>query len=73
VARAATTAYAALGLTGSACVDLRLMPDGRPVVLEANPNPDLHPESDTALSARAAGIPYDAFVESVLREALRRR
>lgn len=65
--RIGTRAYRSLGLSGYARIDLRLRADGVPFVLEANPNPDLSRADDFALSARAAGIPYEDLVDRILR------
>ena len=51
--------YRALELTGYARIDLRLDPEGRIYVLEANPNPQLAYGEDFAESAERAGVSYD--------------
>ena len=56
-----------LGLSGYARLDLRLRPDGRFFVLEANPNPDLTYGEDFAGSAHAAGVEYEDLLERILR------
>ena len=58
--------YRALDLNGYARMDFRLRPDGRFVLLEANPNPDLAHDEDFAGSARAAGIPYERLIDRIL-------
>ena len=58
--------YRSLDLSGFARVDLRLTPDGRIYVLEANPNPQLAVGEDLADSAATAGLPYDALVQRIL-------
>ncbi len=58
--------YRTLGLSGYARVDLRLAPDGKVYVLEANPNPDLQREEDFALSAKAVGIEYPEALQRIL-------
>jgi D-alanine-D-alanine ligase len=63
--------YRALGLTGYARVDLRLAPDGRVYVLEANPNPDLSLDEDFALSAEASGLDYDKLIGRIVSLGLR--
>ncbi len=47
--------YKTLNLTGYARMDLRLAPDGRVFVIEANPNPQLAYGEDFAESAEVAG------------------
>lgn len=71
LARIACRAYAALRLTGPACVDTRVAPDGRITVLEVNPNPELASASEVAASARAVGLAYPAFLERLVRDARR--
>jgi D-alanine-D-alanine ligase len=61
--------YRALKIRGLARMDFRLMPDGKLVFLEANPNPSLAEEDDFAQSARAAGLEYDALVGRLLQVA----
>jgi D-alanine-D-alanine ligase len=67
VAGMARAAYRALGLSGYARLDLRVAPDGRPYVLEANPNPDLTASEAYAAAARAAGLPYPALIGRIVR------
>ena len=63
----ARRAYRALGLSGYARIDLRLTATGLPVVLEANPNPDLSRDEDLALAAQAAGLEYPALIQRLVR------
>ena len=56
-----------LGLSGYARMDFRLTEDGRPYVLEANPNPNLSYGEDLAESAEAGGMPYDELLQKILR------
>jgi D-alanine-D-alanine ligase len=60
----------ALRLTGYARIDLRLTPEGRIYVLEANPNPDLKRDEDFAASAAAEGLEYPALLQRILTLAL---
>jgi D-alanine-D-alanine ligase len=71
IPRLAKRIYRILGLSGFARIDLRLAPDGRLYVLEANPNPDLCHDEDVAESAKAAGIGYTELVQRLLRLGLR--
>jgi D-alanine-D-alanine ligase len=58
--------YRALFLTGYARIDLRLANDGRPYVLEANPNPNLAYGEDFAESVEAAGVSYEALLHRII-------
>ena len=60
-----------LMMSGFARVDLRLTPEGRAYVLEANPNPQLAPDEDFAASAVAAGIKYPELIQRLLTLGLR--
>ncbi len=51
-------------------VDLRLGADGRPYVIEVNPNPDFTPEAGLARMAGVAGWSYDELVANVCKLAL---
>ncbi len=53
-------------------IDLRLTPDNRLVILEANPNPDLAREEDVAESAKKAGVGYEDLIARILSLALLR-
>ena len=59
--------YRNLMLSGYARIDLRLAEDGRVVVLEANPNPQLANGEDFADSAENAGIDYGPLLERIIR------
>ena len=63
--------YRVLHLSGYARMDLRLTPDGRIYVLEANPNPNLTYGEDFAESAEKAGISYEALIQRILNLGLR--
>ena len=67
IARVAKSVYRALDLSGYARLDLRMRPDGRFYVLEANPNPDLTYGEDFAESAEAAGVGYEELIQRILR------
>jgi D-alanine-D-alanine ligase len=58
--------YRSLMLSGYARVDLRLADDGRLVVLEANPNPQLAYGEDFAEAAEAAGVDYGPLLERIM-------
>jgi D-alanine-D-alanine ligase len=58
--------YRSLMLSGYARIDLRLTEDGRIVVLEANPNPQLALGEDFAEAAEKAGIDYGPLLERII-------
>lgn len=58
--------YRALSLSGYARMDLRLAPDGRIYLIEANPNPQLSYGEDFAESAESMGMGYDALIHKIL-------
>jgi D-alanine-D-alanine ligase len=58
--------YRALDLTGYARIDLRLTPDDKLSVLEANPNPGIARDEDSALSALKGGYTYEDFIQKLL-------
>ena len=58
--------YRALSLSGYARMDLRLSPEGRVYLIEANPNPQLAYGEDLAESAESAGLPYDGLLQKLL-------
>ena len=58
--------YRALNLSGYARIDLRLDPDGKVYVLEANPNPEVAQGEDFAESALNAGTPYSDLLQRIL-------
>jgi D-alanine-D-alanine ligase len=67
IAETAKGVYRALDLSGYARLDVRMRPDGRYYVLEANPNPDLTFGEDFAEGAEAAGVSYEELIERILR------
>ncbi len=69
---AALGAYRALQLRDYARIDLRLAPDGKLYVIEANPNPWLVVEAEFALAAREAGRSYTDLVGEIVEVALAR-
>ena len=64
-------AYRALRMRGYGRLDLRLAEDGRILVMEANPNPEIASGEDFAESAAKAGIPYEELITRILRLAMR--
>ena len=68
----ALAAYQALELRDYARIDMRLRPDGRVAVIEANPNPWLASKAEFAMAARKAGRTYSQLVEEIVDLALAR-
>jgi len=66
-------AYRALGITGYARMDLRLTPEGRPYILEVNPNPQIAYGEDFAESAEHAGLTYLKLIQKIVNLGLRYR
>ncbi len=64
--------YRNLNLRGYARIDMRMTPDGKVYVLEANPNPQLARGEDFAESARAVGVSYEQLIQRVINLGLRR-
>jgi len=71
VEKAALKAYDLLGCRDYARVDIRLREE--PYVLEVNPNPDISPEAGFARALKAANIPFEKFIEMIIRFALERK
>ena len=67
ITRVCKRVYRSLCLSGYARLDLRMRPDGRIYVLEANPNPNLSYGEDFAESAHAAGIDYEQLLQRIVR------
>ena len=62
----ALAAFQALELRDYARIDMRLRPDGRVAVIEANPNPWLASKAEFAMAARKAGRNYTQLVEEIV-------
>ena len=58
------------GLTGYARVDFRVDGDGRPFILEINPNPCLDPDAGVAAACEEAGLSYVSLIDDIVRAAL---
>lgn len=65
----ARRAFLALGGTGYGRVDMRLDEQGRPCVIDVNPNNDIHPTAGLALAAKSVGVDYEGLISSVLAHA----
>ena len=67
ISRICKRVYRALHLRGYGRIDLRLTPDNRIFILEANPNPNLSSDDEFAQSAMKAGMSYEAMVQQILK------
>jgi D-alanine-D-alanine ligase len=68
----AVAVYQALELRDYARIDMRLRPDGRVAVIEANPNPWLASKAEFAMAARKAGRTYTQLIGEIVELALAR-
>jgi D-alanine-D-alanine ligase len=68
----AVAVYQALDLRDYARIDMRLRPDGRVAVIEANPNPWLASRAEFPMAARKAGRTYTQLIEEIVGLALSR-
>jgi D-alanine-D-alanine ligase len=66
VAKMAKRVYRSLELTGYARIDLRMDREGKPYVLEANPNPQIAYGEDFAESAEHGGMKYEDLLDRIL-------
>ncbi|MET0287190.1 MAG: D-alanine--D-alanine ligase [Polyangiales bacterium] len=69
VEQIARKAFLALGGTSYGRVDMRLDREGRPRVIDVNPNNDLHPEAGLAIAARSVGVDYTTLIGGILARA----
>ena len=65
------SAHRALHITGYSRIDLRLDPEGEPMILEVNPNPNLAMDEDFAQAALKTGVSWEKLLQSILDRALR--
>ncbi len=70
--RIAKRVYRMLGLDGYARIDLRLDGEGRPFVLEANPNAEIARYEELAAAAESVGISYEDLLQRIINFGLRR-
>ncbi len=66
VTRICKRAYRILSLSGYARLDLRLTPEGEVFILEANPNPAIASNDESAFSAEKAGMNYEQLIQRIL-------
>ncbi len=70
LSRLAVAAFEATGCRDVARVDFRLDDEGRPMILEVNPNPDLGPTAGWARALRASGRDYEETIAGLVERAL---
>ncbi len=70
IAQVAISVFRLVGCYGYARVDMRLDTEGRLMVLEVNPNPDISPDSGAVRQAKVAGVGYSQFIEKIVMLAL---
>lgn len=70
--QAARAAWDAHGLRDYARIDLRVDADGKPWVIDVNPNPDISPDAGVARAAAVAGMSYVQMIDAIAQAALRR-
>lgn len=66
IATVAKRVFRALQMSGFGRIDLRLTDEGKLVVVEANPNPEIAQGEDIAEAAAKAGLPYNDLVERIV-------
>jgi D-alanine-D-alanine ligase len=72
IAHAGKEAAYALKVRDYARVDIRLSPDGTPVVVEVNANPYLERTSAFALAALQSGLGFDTLINTIVEAAWKR-
>jgi D-alanine-D-alanine ligase len=66
IATVAKRVFRALQMRGFGRIDLRLTEEGKLVVVEANPNPEIAQGEDIAEAAAKAGLPYNDLIERLV-------
>jgi D-alanine-D-alanine ligase len=59
-----------LGINGYARIDFRIDEQGRPTILEVNPNPCLSPDAGFAAAAERTGLSYERLMAHIVDTAL---
>ncbi|HJQ99560.1 MAG TPA: ATP-grasp domain-containing protein [Candidatus Polarisedimenticolaceae bacterium] len=65
IATVAKRVFRALQMRGFGRIDLRLTEEGKLVVVEANPNPEIARGEDLAEAAAKVGVPYEDLIEKI--------
>ena len=68
----AKRAFRLLGCRDYARVDFRVTPEGKPYILEVNPNPAMNPHAGLAVTLQVAGWTHARFAEALVQTALTR-
>ena len=68
--RLALRAFAALGCRGYASIDMRQNKEGRPMVIDVNPNTDISPMGGVRYPVETAGLDYATFISEILSLAI---
>lgn len=69
IEKTATTVFRALKMRDYARIDLRVTPEGRVYVIEANPNPWLDPAAEFAMAAKESGRNYRELIGEIVTAA----
>jgi D-alanine-D-alanine ligase len=72
LAELAIKAFRQLGCRDYARVDFRVRPNGRPYILEVNPNPDFSPDAGLSAGLTSAGLSHAQFTLQMVENALAR-
>ncbi|RKY05019.1 MAG: hypothetical protein DRP56_09390 [Planctomycetota bacterium] len=73
ISRTCKRVFRTLHLRDYARIDLRLRPDGKIYILEANPNPDLAFGEEVAEAAEKAGCTYENLIAQIISQTLKRK
>jgi D-alanine-D-alanine ligase len=71
--RIAMQAFRLFGCRDYARVDFRMRDDGKPFILEVNPNPEISAEAGFAGCLGSATVTYDEFILRLVRHAMSRK
>jgi D-alanine-D-alanine ligase len=73
VVRTSKRVFRTLEMNGYARIDLRLTPEGRIYVIEANANPHIAEQEDFARAGLKTGLSYEALLQKIIQAGLRWR
>jgi D-alanine-D-alanine ligase len=65
----ARAALRAIGANSYGRVDMRLGRDGKPYVIDVNPNPDIHPEAGFVVATKSMGLSLDELYMGIVEDA----